>query len=291
MEVKHKGLLTKMSRGRSNARAGNWKERYFELRLSKAAHSYALQYSKGPGKKAKGEIRIDETSKLDTSTRVHSGFQCLVLTNETDELHFHAKTQKEQKDWEASLNKAINDTCKSAKQRESINRHLQQKDQMMGSMDALRDAHRRQQQYIHVLEQENNDLNEMLQSKERAAAGVGGVVSGGLKEQLATKITENAKLNAEVSRLKRLVERLTAAVEAAKKKDKGGGAAAAATASATSTSSSAPKSTPDNTAGGMVASYVIKKPTGATRVEESDDDDSDSSDDWGDGPPPPPPSP
>ena len=57
------------------------KERYFELRLSKAAHSYALQYSKGininvtdldimntlsfrinigPGKKAKGEIRIDE---------------------------------------------------------------------------------------------------------------------------------------------------------------------------------------------------------------------------------------
>lgn len=182
------------------------------------------------------------------------------------------------------MNKAIKDTCKSAKQRESINRHLQQKDQMMGSMDALRDAHRRQQQYIHVLEQENNDLNEMLQSKERAAAGVGGVVSGGLKEQLAAKITENAKLNAEVSRLKRLVERLTAAVEAAKK---GGGAAAAPTAA--STSSSAPTS--GHTAGGMVASYVVKKPTGDTRVAESDDDDSDSSDDWGGGPPPPPPSP
>jgi len=61
MEVKHKGLLTKMSRGRSKNSA-NWKERYFELRVSKAAHSYTLQYSKGPGKKSKGEIRIDETA-------------------------------------------------------------------------------------------------------------------------------------------------------------------------------------------------------------------------------------
>lgn len=286
MQVKQKGHLTKMSRGRSGSSSGNWKERYFELSLSLAANSYALKYFKGPGKpKALGEIRIDQTSSLKTSTRIHSGYQCLVLTNETSELHFHAKTQKEQGNWEKALKLAISDTSKSANQRKSLDKHLKQKDKMMGSMDQLREAHRRQQQYIHVLEQENNDLNEMLQHKEREAAGVNGIVaSGGLKAKLAKQITENTKLKAEVQRLENLVKRLKAgAAKSGAKSGTKSGASKVVALKAVAPKAASPVQTHSSS---MIAEYKVN-------VQKSFSDDSEDSTetDDDDGAPPPPPSP